>query len=137
MEIEGCGCVGDDGVVGDACGASLSQVERNGVLGAAEVAEISVVRTRLAVERSGHAKTVCHDGVVREDGGVLVWPPFERGAAVSVGDGVGNSRSAGSGINVGAVHAVLGVVTKDGLVDVDVEAGSSLSADAISIAAGA
>ena len=41
------------------------RLKADGVTGAAKVAEVSIVRTRLAIERSGHAKTVCHDGVVR------------------------------------------------------------------------
>ncbi len=137
MKIEGHGLVGDDGVIGDGCRGSLPQVERDGVACAAKVAEVSVVRTRLAIERSGHAKTVCHDGVVRQDRGVLVWPPFECCSTVSVGSRVGYRHVAGSGIYVGRVHAVLGVVTEDGVIDVGVEAGAARSSDAIAVAAGA
>ena len=49
-------------------------------------AEVGILRRRLAIERSGHAKTVSNDGVVGENRRILVWPPFERGSVVSVGD---------------------------------------------------
>jgi len=74
VDIESCGRVGNDGVVGEENGAALTKIEWQGIFCAAEVGKVRVVGAGLSWDGFGHAAAVADCNVVGEDCGISLAP---------------------------------------------------------------
>src|SRR5260370_6707389 len=133
LRVEGAGSVGDEGVVGEEGQSALPEVERDGVAGAAEIAEMGVVRRRGSLYGSRHPGAVGDDDVVDEDGRIFVRAPLEGASVVAVSRGVGDLHGALTGVDVSEIEAVLHVVAEGGVVDVRGQTGSRRGSDSVSL----